>query len=86
MSYNKRTWLNKNTSSSTSSIVVYDGIVPNTKPKERMTFVQISDCKNIVTLHARLDEPFEDFIGKIKLLKNELELFINSLENEISKT
>ena len=80
--YNKRTWLNKDTSSSTSNVVAFDGMVKD--GEERMTFLSISDCKHTIILHAREDESFEDFINKMKLLENEIRLFIHHL-NRLEK-
>jgi hypothetical protein len=82
MQYNKRTWLNSINSSSTSNIVTFDGDVEYTSDKiYRDTFVKISDCKDSIKLHKKDTEPMEDFITKLNLLKNEIELFINHLES-----
>lgn len=78
--YNKRTWLNNIKSSSTSNIVTFDGDVEYTDKIYRDTFIQISDCKYSIKLHKKDSESMEDFITKLKLLRNEIELFINHLE------
>ena len=78
--YNKRTWLNKLTSSSTSSIVTFDGDVDYEDKTYRDTFVKISDCKCSITLHKKNTESIEDFVDKLKLLKSELTQFINHLK------
>lgn len=78
--YNKRTWLNKTESSSTSSIVAFDGNVEYTDKTYRDTFVKISDCKHSIILHKKDSEEMQDFIEKLNLLKNEIELFINYLK------
>ena len=78
--YNKRTWLNKNTSPSLGSITAFDGDVDYRDGTERTTFLSISDCSKNIKL-IKNTETIEDFIDKMKLLKNEIELFINHLEN-----
>jgi len=78
--YNKRTWLNGITSSSTSTIVTFDGDVRYDDKTYRDTFIKISDCKYSIKLHKKDDDSMEDFITKMGLLKTEIELFINHLE------
>lgn len=78
--YNKRTWLNRIESSSTSSIVTFDGDVEYPDKRYRDTFVKISDCKYSIVLHKKDSEDMESFIQKLNLLKNEIELFINHLK------
>lgn len=79
MAYNKRTWLNKDDSPSIGSIVAFDGEVKYSDMTERTTFLAISDCSKTIKL-IKNTENFEDFIEKIKLLKKEIEQFINHLE------
>jgi len=79
--YNKRTWLNKIESSSTSSIITFDGDVKYPDKTYRDTFIKISDCKNSIILHKKDSEDMDDFITKLDILKNEIELFINHLKN-----
>lgn len=80
--YNKRTWLNKEDSPSLGSVVLFDGEVEYSDGTERTTFLAISDCSKTIKL-IKNTEKAEDFIEKLKLLKNEIELFINHLENKI---
>ena len=40
------------------------------------------DCFVIATLRKTEDDTTEDFIDKMKILKNEIELFIKHLENQ----
>ena len=82
--YNRRTWLNPLSSDSTSAVVAYDGKVTDidTKKQYEHRFLEISSCKGKITLHQTSDDTKEDFITKIKLLKTELTLFIQHLENE----
>lgn len=78
--YNKRTWLNKYDSPSLGSVVAFDGEVQYSDATERTTFLAISDCSKTIKL-TKNTENIYDFIDKMKLLKNEIELFINHLEN-----
>lgn len=81
-SYNKRTWLNPEHSVSTGSVVAYDGEVkPYVGEKYRCTYFQVSDCSVSARLVKSADDSTEDFINKMRLLKQEIALFINHLEN-----
>lgn len=79
--YNKRTWLNNEESSSTSNVIAFDGDVLYEDKTYRDTFLKIYDCKNSITLHKKDSESMEYFTNKLELLKKEIELFINYLEN-----
>ncbi len=79
--YNKRTWLNPDNSDSTGSVVAFDGKVTYHNEFLDSRFLEIADCKNKIRLHQTTDETKEDFIAKMKLLKSEIEQFINYLEN-----
>ena len=81
-SYNKRTWLNKDNSPSLGSVVAFDGEVQYSDATERTTFLALSDCSKTIKI-IRNTENIEDFIDKMKLLKNEIELFINHLEKQL---
>lgn len=77
--YNRRTWLNKKNSTSTGNVVtlVY-------KDKEVLTaLLSISDCYNSARLHKTEDDSLKDFISKMKLLNNEITLFIDFLEKQL---
>lgn len=79
--YNKRTWLNQVKSDSTGSVVAFDGdIVDFEGKKYHSTFLEIADCRHKIRLHITSDDTKEEFIEKMKLLKEEIELFINHLE------
>ena len=78
-SYNKRTWLNKEDSPSLGSVVAFDGEVKYSDGAERATFLALSDCSKTIKL-IKNTENIEDFISKMELLKSEIELFINHLE------
>jgi len=79
--YNKRTWLNKKSSSSTGSVVAFCG---DTKYKDEIkesTFIEIADCFGKITLHQTDNDTRGDFIHKMKTLKKEINEFIKYLEN-----
>ncbi len=78
--YNKRTWLNKPDSPSTGNVVAFDGVTAWKGVNIRDTFLSISDCNNSIRLHKIDDDSTEEFIDKMKLLKNEIEQFIGYLE------
>lgn len=83
--YNKRTWLNKSNSPSLGSVVAFDGKVEYSNGAERTVFLAVSDCTKTVKL-TKNTETIEDFILKMELLKNEIDLFINHLkENQNGK-
>jgi hypothetical protein len=79
--YNKRTWLNKSDSPSLGSVIAFDGEVKYSDGAERTTFLAISDCGKTIKL-IKNTENIDDFINKMKLLKSEIELFINHLEKQ----
>lgn len=85
MSYNRRTWLNPKKSSSTGSVVAFDGKVTDldTGVKYKERFLKIYDCKSSATLHITTDDTDEDFLNKMKLLRKEIDLFITYLENNV---
>lgn len=82
MTYNKRTWLNNSKSSSTSSIVAFDGKVNYNNKSYQDTFIKISDCKSSIKLHKKDTETIEDFTIKLELLSKEIELFIKHLNKK----
>lgn len=83
--YNKRTWLNNKYSDSTSSVVAFDGEVTDldTENKYPQRFLEIADCHHKIRIHLTSDDTSEDFLNKIKLLKNEIGEFVSYLENEL---
>jgi len=83
MTYNRRTWLNPESCDSTGSVVAYDGEVTDldTDRKFVQRFLEVSDCRNKVRLHQTSDDTPQDFIAKMKLLRDEIQLFIKHLES-----
>ena len=83
--YNRRVWLNKFDSPSLGSIVAYDGEIEYSDGTERTIFLAVSDCTKTIKL-TKNTEPIGDFIQKMELLRNEIDLFINHLkENKNGK-
>lgn len=78
--YNKRTWLNKPNSPSTGNVVAFDGELKSKDEKYRSTFLSISDCFNSAKLHKADYDSMEDFIYKMKTLRNVIDSFIEYLE------
>ena len=78
--YNRRTWLNPIKSDSTSTVVAFNGMVTYKDEQVSDRFLEIADCRNKIRLHQTSDDTKGDFIYKLKLLKNEIDLFINHLE------
>ena len=80
--YSKRVWLNPNHKDSTSSIVCFNGMVKDFEGKlYPSTFVEIADCHHKIHLHQTSDDTREEFITKLQLLRDELNLFIDDLNN-----
>lgn len=78
--YNKRTWLNKEDSPSTGNVIAFDGKSLWRNKEVDNTFLVVSDCFVSAKLSKTDDDSIGDFIYKIKLLRNEIDLFINYLE------
>lgn len=83
--YNKRTWLNSIKSSSTSSVITFDGDVMYEDKLFRDTFIKIYDCKVSIVIHKKDGESMKCFITKLELLKTEIELFVNHLNKELNE-
>lgn len=81
--YNKRTWLNKETSSSTGSFVCYDGTYKSDEGDDvPWSYVEVADCHCKVRLHQSRSDTPQDFLDKLKLLHKELDTFIKYLETK----
>ena len=78
--YNRRIWLNKEDSPSTGNLVCFDGNTTWHGEIFRNTFLQISDCSWSVRLHKTEDNDITDFIDKMELLRDEIDLFISYLK------
>lgn len=82
--YNRRVWLNKEDCFYTGSVVMYHG--PDLKKDldgeiKYYSFIEIADCHNKVRLHAD-GVDYQNYIDKIKLLRNELSDYIDYLEKQ----
>lgn len=79
--YNKRTWLNKPDSSSTGEVVAYDGIYKNALGEcTKLCFLSVGDCYSKARLHKNDEDTYQDFIDKMKLLRDDINEFIEYLE------
>lgn len=78
--YCKRTWLNKQNSPSTGNVVAYDGFYERDDKEYRNLFLSVSDCYNSARLHKTEDDTVDDFIDKMKLLRDNINDFIDYLE------
>lgn len=80
--YNKRRWLNMESSHYTGSLVCFDGIevINQGKNLGRYTFVEISDCHGKVRIHKDSNHSMEEFTKKLKLLEDQLRNFREYLE------
>lgn len=79
INYNSRWWLNSLDSSSTSSIVCFDGICDN---GERRCYVEITDCYHKIKLHNVEGESQRQYIDKLRFLNSQLTQYINHLEKD----
>lgn len=79
--YNTRKWLNSTDSHYTGSIVCHDGIVANRgKPPARYTFIEIADCHGKARIHFDDNLDMQAYIEKLKTIQDELQKFIDYLE------
>jgi hypothetical protein len=82
--YNRRVWLNEESSPSSGSVVAYHGKPPwdNDKWKDRdYMFLEVSDCNNKIRLHQTDNDTKEDFINKLKTLSSTIDIFLQYLES-----
>lgn len=80
--YSTRTWLNREDSPSTGSVVCYDGEFESQDNIYRNLFLEVTDCHGSIRLHKSKEDSVEDFVEKMKLLRTEIDKFIEQLENE----
>lgn len=78
--YKVTTELNANKSPSTGAVTAYAGKSPWPKAFKEYMFLEISDCHNKVRLHTSQLDSRKDFIAKMKKLRNEIDAFIEHLE------
>lgn len=84
--YNKRTWLNSNKTPSTGSVVAFHGRAKYPEDKEPFEnmFLEVSDCHVKARLHKTIFETREEFINKLRVLKHQIEQFIEHLGGKSS--
>ena len=81
--YTKRVWLNPYNSPSTGNMVMFDGEEYDKDGKEYDSrFLKISDCYHTVRIHQAYYDTEEDFLNKIILMRDELNSFIEHLQNK----
>ncbi len=82
--YCRRTWLNPINSISTGSVVTFHGLYkyPDESIETKHMFIEIGSCHSKVRLHANSNDTPADFINKLILLRNEIDLFIDHLKSE----
>lgn len=83
--YNTRAWLNRENSRNTGSIVCYDGEMDFSDGRGRDSFVEIADCHGKVRLHKSAFDSEYDWIEKLTLLRNNIDLFICFLKSQYQK-
>jgi hypothetical protein len=81
--YNKRTWLNPEYSYASSYIAAFDGDILHRDKYNSLTCLTIGDCNSTITLNKNEGDTMEDFINKMKILKNDIEFFIEYLEDSV---
>lgn len=77
--YKTQVFLNPLESSSTGSIVCFDGDYDYDDGRDRYAFLEISDCHQKIRLHKCNGDTIEDFIAKLILLQGEIEKFLEHL-------
>lgn len=81
--YNRRIWLNSESSRSTGSLVCFDGKTEFSDGVDRDSFIEIADCHGKVRLHKSSDDSISDFIQKLSTMRNEIDFFINHLQTKV---
>jgi len=86
--YNNRVWLNELDSSSTGSIVTFDGKSQwrNDPPETRESWVEIGDCHDKVKIHRCHKDTQETYLKKIEKMRNALDEYIIHLKSTIIET
>ncbi len=78
--YKSEKWLNPPDSPSTGSIVCYDGMVDYSDGPDRYTFIELADCHQKVRLHKSHTDSTENFVDKLRAMRNEIDNFIQHFE------
>lgn len=79
--YTERQWLNKPGSHSTGSIAVFDGPHSWGERKDVWTsWIEVKDCYGGIRLHMAYDDSRDDFIDKVKTMRDVLDRFLTHLQ------
>lgn len=84
MSYNKRVWINQPGNASTGAIVCFSGLSNWTDRegnREVAHFIEISDCHCKIKLHYGQYDTKDEYVEKLRLLKDTIGDYIVYLEN-----
>lgn len=82
--YKRQVWLNRKGSSSTGSVVAFDGIDKDWEGESfRNTFLQINDCNRSITLHKTENDSIYQFVQKLDKLENVIRDFKEHLNSTI---
>ena len=81
--YNKRTWLNPDGNPSTASVVSFVG---KTKWRDDLPpfdnyYLEIADCNTKIRLHKTAEETKEEWVAKLRKLRNHLDEYLQYLES-----
>lgn len=80
--YSKRVWLNKDSSTSTGSIVAFHGETIYSKDPEIVSFFEVADCHGKIRLHRSYADDMPSFVAKLRTLAAVAEEFATFLESE----
>jgi hypothetical protein len=76
--YSSRKWLNQDDSAATGSVVCYDGELDG----QIVRFVELASCNSKARIHQYKDASFEEYVEKVKALRDELTAYLNHLQNK----
>lgn len=78
----KRVWLNEPDSASTGNVVAYDGeLMDYDNQLFHSTFFRVSDCHVSANIHKASYDTDQEFIDKMKRVRDVLNEFIAHLES-----
>lgn len=86
--FNERLWLNSEDSSSTGSIVCYDGLASwgsSSNGRERECFVEVADCHVKARLHICRYDSHDAYLKKVKEMRDALSRYIVHLEKHVEE-
>jgi len=64
-------------------MVKLNGVTDRKRLNAFHSFVEVADCQVKVRLHRTADDSAVAYIGKVKKMKNELEKYIEHLEDNL---